>query len=122
MNRRSHDQNIKIARFKVEALDEQLQFLKKAKTDLEEKLSELQIAVPDNDISVNAQRDGYVAYGSYAQSISRRKSNIARSLSEIDNQISILKKDFDDAVLQLNKAERLKDRQFEKSDEISQAS
>jgi len=66
----------------------------------------------EEDVDPNAQKDGYVAYGSYAQSVIARKENLRSSLEDIQAQTGDLAGDLRVALDALDSFERIKARQM----------
>lgn len=107
---RSMDALVRLARFKVEELQKQMATLDAARADLERQVSSLEASVPEEQIAANASKDGFVAYGSYAQAVIRRKQNLRASIDEVDGQASALRADLEAAFQELKKFELLEER------------
>jgi len=68
--------------------------------------------VPEDSVDPKEQREGYVAYGSYAQSVIARKDNIRSSLEDVAVQQTDLASELRDAMDMLDSFERLRARQM----------
>jgi len=84
------DHNIKKAQLAIDDLDKRLSVLQQVYKDLETQFIKVRSEVPENDIDMNAEKEGYVAYGSYANIIIARRTNIKHSLDTIQEQIESL--------------------------------
>lgn len=107
---RHHEALIRLARFKVEELQKQMATLDASRADLERQVEHLNNSVPEEQVAANASKDGFVAYGSYAQAVIRRKQNIRESIEEVDAQIVKLRDELNDAFAELKKFELLEER------------
>ncbi len=107
---RSLESLIRLARFKVEELQKQMAALEVAKSDMTRQVDNLDASVPEEQVAANAMKDGFVAYGSYAQAIIKRKQNIRTSIAEIDEQAEKLRAELEDAFAELKKFEILEER------------
>jgi len=76
------------------------------------RIRKLNESVPEDDVDPTEQREGYVAYGSYAQSVIARKDNIRTSLEDIAAQHTDLAGDLRNALDILDSFERLRARQM----------
>ena len=101
---------VRLARFKVEELQKQMADLNQARALLERQVSSLAESVPEEQVAANASRDGFVAYGSYAQAVIQRKNNLRVSIAEVDAQADALRAQLEDAFLELKKYELLEER------------
>ncbi len=109
---RSMDSLIRLARFKVEELQKQMGGLDQARADLERQIERLAASVPEEQIAANASREGFVAYGSYAQSVIKRKENLRTSISEVDAKAETLRAELEAAFAELKKFEIMEERRL----------
>lgn len=103
---------IRLARFKVEELQKQMATLDGARSDLQRQVDQLAASVPEEQVAANASKDGFVAYGSYAQAVIVRKQNIRNSIDELDAQASRLRTDMEKAFAELKKFEIMEERRL----------
>ena len=82
----SSERNIAKTRFQIEDLQKRVSVLEATREDLERQIRKLNESVPEDEVAANAQKEGYVAYGSYAQSVIARKENLRRTLGDIGAQ------------------------------------
>jgi len=82
----SSERNIAKTRFQIEDLQRRISVLEATREDLERQIRKLNDSVPEDDVAANAQKEGYVAYGSYAKSVIVRKENLRRTLGDIGAQ------------------------------------
>jgi chromosome segregation ATPase len=108
----SSEKNIAKTRFVIEDLQKRIAVLEATREDLERQVRKLNDSVPEDDVAPNAQKDGYVAYGSYAQSVIARKENLRRSLGDIGEQTGSLASDLRVALDALDSFERIKARRL----------
>ena len=108
----SMDKSVQQTRFKIADLQKRIAVLEATREDLERQIRKLNDSVPEDDVDASAQKDGYVAYGSYAQSVITRKENLRRSLGDISEQSSNLGSDLRVALDALDSFERVKARQM----------
>ena len=108
----SSERNIAKTRFQIEDLQKRIAVLEATREDLERQIRKLNESVPEDEISANAQKDGYVAYGSYAQSVITRKENLRRSLGDIGAQAGQLAGELKVAMDALDSFERVKARRL----------
>lgn len=80
------DKQIQRTRFRVGELQKRIAVLEATREDLERQIRKLADSVPEDEVEGTEQRDGYVAYGSYAKSVIARKENLRRSLDDIVDQ------------------------------------
>lgn len=106
------DKNVRQTRFQIAELQKRIAVLEATREDLERQIRKLNDSVPEDDVQPNAQKDGYVAYGSYAQSVIARKENLRSSLGDIQLQTSDLAGDLRVALDALDSFERIKARQM----------
>jgi len=86
--------------------------LEATREDLERQIRKLNDSVPEDEVQGNEQREGYVAYGSYAKSVIVRKENLRDSLGDITEQTSELSADLRTALDALDSFERVRARQM----------
>ncbi|WP_417478048.1 flagellar export protein FliJ [Maricaulis sp.] len=109
---RSHEPLIRLARFKVEELQKQMAELDRSKGALINQIERLEASVPEEQAVATQSRDGYLAYGSYAQAVIKRKENIRSSLDEVEVQADALRDRLGDAFQELKKFEVLEERRL----------
>tara|TARA_R110002126_G_scaffold151286_9_gene298188 strand:- start:5362 stop:5757 length:396 start_codon:yes stop_codon:yes gene_type:complete len=103
---------IRLARFKVEELQKQMAELDRSKGALINQIERLEASVPEEQAVATQSRDGYLAYGSYAQAVIKRKENIRSSLDEVEVQADALRDRLGDAFQELKKFEVLEERRL----------
>ena len=108
----SSDKQIAKTRFQIEDLQKRISVLEATREDLERQIRKLVDSVPEDEVDANAQKDGYVAYGSYAQSVIARKENLRRSLGDIGEQSGQLASELRVALDALDSFERVKARRL----------
>lgn len=108
----SMDKSVQQTRFQIADLQKRIAVLEATREDLERQIRKLNDSVPEDEVEANAQKDGYVAYGSYAQSVITRKDNLRRSLGDISTQSSDLSADLRIALDALDSFERVRARQM----------
>jgi flagellar export protein FliJ len=101
---------IRLARFKVEELQKQMASLDAARGDLQRQVDQLSASVPEEQIAANASKEGFVAYGSYAQAVIVRKQNLRVSIDEVDGQAAKLREELERAFAELKKFEIMEER------------
>ncbi|MEP1229581.1 MAG: flagellar export protein FliJ [Litorimonas sp.] len=106
------DKSVQQTRFQIADLQKRIAVLEATREDLERQIRKLNDSVPEDKVESHAQKDGYVAYGSYAQSVITRKENLRRSLEDISDQGSNLGADLRVALDALDSFERVKARQM----------
>lgn len=106
------DKNVRQTKFQIAELQKRIAVLEATKEDLERQINKLNDSVPENDVAADAQKEGYVAYGSYAQSVIARKENLRGSLEDIVAQTSNLSGDLRIALDALDSFERVRARQM----------
>ena len=106
------DKQIQRTRFKVADLQKRIAVLEATREDLERQIRKLSDSVPEDSVDPKEQREGFVAYGSYAQSVISRKENLRRSLGDIVDQTSDLASDLRVALDALDSYERVKARRL----------
>jgi len=107
---RNFEALIRLARFKVEELQKQMAIIDIARADLENQVEKLNNSVPEEQIAANASKDGFMAYGSYAQAVITRKQNLRISIDEVDAQAGRLRADLESAFIELKKYELMEER------------
>ena len=108
----SMDRSVRQARFEIADLQKRIAVLESTRNDLERQVSKLNDSVPEEAIEANAEREGYVAYGSYAQSVIARRENIRATLDDINAQTGTLAADLRIALDALDSFERVRARQM----------
>ncbi|WP_409433092.1 flagellar export protein FliJ [Litorimonas sp. RW-G-Af-16] len=108
----SMERNVQQTRFAIADLQKRIAVLEATREDLERQIRKLNDSVPEDEVDPNAQREGYVAYGSYAQSVIARKENLRRSLGDIGVQTSDLAADLRVAMDALDSFERIRARRL----------
>jgi chromosome segregation ATPase len=106
------EKHVQRTRFRVADLQKRIAVLEATREDLERQIRKLTDSVPEDNVDANEQREGYVAYGSYAQSVIARKENLRRSLGDIVDQTSDLSSDLRVALDALDSYERVKARRM----------
>lgn len=114
---RSFASLIKLARFKVEGLQKQMAALDAARAHLESRTADLVRSVPEEQIAAGESREGYMAYGSYAQAVIQRKNNLRASMVELDAQTAALRVQLADAFRELKKFELMEERRLARINE-----
>lgn len=108
----SSERNIAKTRFQIEDLQKRVAVLEATREDLERQIRKLNDSVPEDQVDANAQKEGYVAYGSYAQSVIARKENLRRTLGDIGAQSNQLGAQLKVALDALDSYERVKARRM----------
>ncbi len=108
----SMDRSVRMTRFAISDLQKRIAVLEATREDLERQMRKLMDSVPENEVDASAHKDGYVAYGSYAQSVVTRKKNLEMTLSDIDKQNSELSKELQVALDSLDSFERVRARRL----------
>lgn len=114
------DKQIQRTRFRVADLQKRISVLEATREDLERQIRKLSDSVPEDQVEANAQKEGYVAYGSYAQSVIVRKDNLRRSLDDIIDQAADLAGSLREEMDALDSYERIKARRLAKKAEASE--
>jgi flagellar export protein FliJ len=109
---RSHEPLIRLARFKVEELQKQMAELDRSRQSLIDQIERLEASVPEEQAAATEFKEGYVAYGSYAQAVIKRKENIRASLDEVEVQADALRARLSEAFQELKKYELLEERRL----------
>ena len=108
----SSERNIAKTKFQIEDLQKRVAVLEATREDLERQIRKLNESVPEDVVDANAQKDGYVAYGSYAQSVIARKENLRRTLGDIGAQSGQLADQLKVSLDALDSFERIKARRL----------
>ncbi len=108
----SMEKNVRQTRFVIEDLQKRISVLEATREDLEKQIRKLSASVPEDEIDPMAQREGFVAYGSYAKSVIARKNNIRASLENISVQYVDLAAELRTAIDALDSFERLRARRM----------
>ena len=108
----SMDRSVRQTRFEIADLQKRIAVLESTKNDLERQISKLNDSVPEDEIDANAEREGYVAYGSYAKSVIARRENIRTTLDDINAQTATLAADLRISLDALDSFERVRARQM----------
>jgi len=108
----SMEKSVRQRRFAIEDLQRRISVLEATRQDLEKQIRKLNESVPEDSVDPKEQREGYVAYGSYAQSVIARKDNIRSSLEDVAVQHTDLASELRDAMDMLDSFERLRARQM----------
>ncbi len=112
MANRSHAPLIRLARFKVEELQKQMAEIERARASIGGQIARLEQSVPEEQAVAAEDKDGYLAYGSYARSVIQRKENLRASLDEVAGQADALRVRLEDAFAELKKYELLEERRL----------
>ena len=110
---RTYESLIRLARFKVEELQKQMATIEEARADLERQFDQLSASVPEEQIAANASKDGFVAYGSYAQAVITRKQNLRETIDEVSAQAERLREQLEAAYADLKKYEVMEERRLD---------
>lgn len=108
----SSERNVAKTRFLIEDLQKRIAVLEATREDLERQIRKLNDSVPEDEVEANAQKEGYVAYGSYAQSVIARKENLRRTLGDIGAQSGQLAGELKTTLDALDSFERIKARRL----------
>jgi flagellar protein FliJ len=109
---RSHEPLIRLARFKVEELQKQMAELDRSRQSLIDQIERLEASVPEEQAAATEFKEGFIAYGSYAQAVIKRKENIRASLDEVEVQADALRARLSEAFQELKKYELLEERRL----------
>ncbi|MEE9273572.1 MAG: hypothetical protein V3U57_09955 [Robiginitomaculum sp.] len=82
----SMDRSVRTVRFSISDLQRRIAVLEATREDLACQMRKLNDSVPEEDVAPNAQKDGFVAYGSYAKSVLLRKKNLRNTMDDIECQ------------------------------------
>jgi len=108
----SMDKSVRTARFAIADLQKRVAVLVATREDLERQMRKLNTSVPEEEVAADAHKEGYVAYGSYANSVIARKTNIQNTLDDIDVQNKDLSGELRIALDALDSFERVRARQL----------
>ena len=106
------ERSVRQTRFAIDDLQKRIAVLEATRADLERQIQKLNDSVPEEEVEPDAQKEGYVSYGSYAQSVISRKHNIRASLDDINLQHSDLADELHVAMDALDSFERIRARQL----------
>ena len=106
------DKNVRQTKFQIAELQKRIAVLEATREDLERQIRKLNDSVPEDAVDADVQKEGYVAYGSYAQSVIARKENLRTTLDDIVAQTSLLSGDLRIATDALDSFERVRARQM----------
>ncbi|MGJ3232582.1 MAG: flagellar export protein FliJ [Oceanicaulis sp.] len=112
MAQRSHAPLIRLARFKVEELQKQMADIEQVRGSIHDQIERLEESVPEEQAVAAENKDGYLAYGSYARSVIQRKEKLRLSLDEVDAQAGALRERLETAFGELKKFELLEERRL----------
>lgn len=108
----SMDKGVRTTRFAISDLQKRVAVLEATREDLERQMRKLNASVPEDEVSVDARKDGYVAYGSYANSVILRKKNLQATMDDIELQNTDLSNELRMAIDTLDSFERVRARQL----------
>lgn len=108
----SMDKSVRSARFAISDLQKRIAVLEATREDLERQMRKLNASVPEDEVAVDARKDGYVAYGSYANTVIERKKNLQVTMDDIELQNSELSAELRLAMDTLDSFERVRARQL----------
>jgi len=108
----SMERNVRQTRFAIADLQKRIAVLEATREDLERQIRKLNDSVPEEEVDPNAHKEGYVSYGSYAQSVISRKENLRSSLEDIGGQTADLAGELRIAIDALDSFERVRARQL----------
>ena len=114
------DKQIQRTRFRVGELQKRIAVLEATREDLERQIRKLADSVPEDEVDATEQRDGYVAYGSYAKSVIARKENLRRSLNDIVDQTANISGELRTQLDALDSFERVRARRMAQKAERAQ--
>lgn len=108
----SMDKSVRATRFAISDLQKRVAVLEATREDLERQMRKLNASVPEDEVAADARKDGYVAYGSYANSVIERKNNLQVTMDDIELQNSELSAELRLAMETLDSFERVRARQL----------
>ena len=108
----SMDKSVRSTRFAIADLQKRIAVLDATREDLQRQMRKLNESVPEVEVDPNAQKEGFVSYGSYASSVIKRKENLLTTLEDIDRQNKDLSSDLRVALDALDSFERVRARQL----------
>ena len=106
------DKSVRSTRFAIADLQKRIAVLDATREDLQRQMRKLNESVPEVEVDPNAQKEGFVSYGSYASSVIKRKENLLQTLEDIDRQNKDLGGDLRVALDALDSFERVRARQM----------
>ncbi|MCF6222031.1 MAG: flagellar export protein FliJ [Robiginitomaculum sp.] len=106
------DKSVRTARFAISDLQKRVAVLEATREDLERQMRKLNDSVPEEEVAPDARKDGYVAYGSYANSVILRKKNLQVTIDDIEIQNTDLSSELRMAMDTLDSFERVRARQL----------
>ena len=118
---RSHAPLIRLARFKVEELQKQMAEIERVRASIHDQIERLDESVPEEQAVAQENREGFLAYGSYARSVIQRKEKLRTSLDDVDAQAEGLRGRLEDAFAELKKFELLEERRLARVQETVRA-
>lgn len=104
---RTQDKSARQLRFMIEDLQTRIRVLENVRADLIRQINKLTESVPEEQVDIHKQKEGYVSYGTYAQSVIERKQNLRTSLKAISVQSEDLSVVLQNHLEQLQSHERL---------------
>ena len=122
MATRSHAPLIRLARFKVEELQKQMADIEQVRGSIHDQIDRLEESVPEEQAVAAENKDGYLAYGSYARSVIQRKEKLRASLEEVDAEAGALRERLETAFGELKKFELLEERRLARIQDALRAS
>lgn len=108
----SMDKSVRATRFAISDLQKRVAVLEATREDLDRQMRKLHASVPEDKVSPEARKDGYVAYGSYANSVILRKKNLQVTIDDIELQNTDLSSELRMALDTLDSFERVRARQL----------
>ncbi len=108
----SMDKSVRAARFAIADYQKRIAVLEATREDLEGQMRKLNASVPEEKVSADATKDGYIAYGSYANSVILRKENLQTTLGDIKSQNTDLSSELRLALDALDSFERVRAKQL----------
>ncbi len=108
----SMEKSVRATKFAISDLQKRISVLEATREDLERQMSKLNQSVPEDNVDPSAQKEGYVAYGSYANSVIERKQNLQKTLDDLDAQSKNLSDELKMAMDALDSFERIRARQL----------
>ncbi|HHL43105.1 MAG TPA: hypothetical protein ENJ42_05770 [Hellea balneolensis] len=108
----SMDKSVRATRFAISDLQKRIEVLEATREDLERQIQKLNDSVPEDQVEPTAQKDGYMAYGSYANSVIERRKTLMVTLNDIDRQNAELGNELTMALEALDSFERVRARQL----------
>lgn len=108
----SMDKSVRAARFAIADFQKRIAVLESTREDMERQMRKLNDSVPETKISQNAVKEGYMAYGSYANSVIQRKENLQKTMDDINTQNHDLSEELVMALEALDSFERVRARQL----------